>query len=513
MSYIGARRRSLVERLWWIAVFVLSIYGCAKLIENVYEKWNNHPVIVTFDEQPLPAWSLPFPAVTICPQAMIRSKFMNFTEDFYRFANISGPWDPLDQDEVDRLMAVLQICDDFFHVKPKYRDMYQNVPPGNIVAILKNLAPLINQSIFTCRVNGVRCNELFTDTLTDEGICFTFNGFSSYDMFKEGVLHDEYSYLNESKNVTNWNMEEGYLVEDLLRTHPIRALGSGFAAGLTMRLMASDSNIEEHCREQQGFKVTIHAPNEYPQVSKKFALVTHSHDVTLAVRPVIMQTSSELKDYDPKRRNCYFHFERQLKFFRFYTQANCEVECLTNFTLELCGCVKFSMPRSPGTPLCQTSEIICVIEAEFRMLQLSVQQGEDNLESHVSSCDCIPSCVSIQYDTEITQSKCDFKKTLDLRIGHADPAIRKGLQSRQISKLAIYFKEVQFITSKRSELFGMTDFIANCGGILGLCLGVSLFSIIELLYYCLARPMLLMRESFNNKGKVKIVGEVNVGRF
>lgn len=59
----------------------------------------------------------------------------------------------------------------------------------------------------------------------------------------------------------------------------------------------------------------------------------------------------------------------------------------------------------------------------------------------------------------------------------------------------------------------MTDFIANCGGILGLCLGVSLFSIIELLYYCLARPMLLMRESFNNKGKVKIVGEVNVGRF
>lgn len=93
-----------MERLWWIAVFVLSIYGCAKLIENVYDKWNNHPVIVTFDEQPLPAWSLPFPAVTICPQAMIRSKFMNFTEDFYRFANISGPWDPLDQDEYEKLV-------------------------------------------------------------------------------------------------------------------------------------------------------------------------------------------------------------------------------------------------------------------------------------------------------------------------------------------------------------------------------------------------------------------------
>ncbi|EAT48435.1 AAEL000552-PA, partial [Aedes aegypti] len=431
------------------------------LIENVYQKWNNNPVIVTFDERPLPVWALPFPAVTICPQATIRSNINLFSR-------------------IDRLMAVLQICDEFFHVKSKYLNMYHQVSHENIVPVLQKLSPLVNQTILTCRVNGVRCNELFTETITDEGICFTFNGFSSYDMFKDGVLHDEYQYLNEPKNVTNWSMDEGYTVENSRKAYPIRALGSGFAAGLTMRLMALDSNIEEHCREQQGFKVTIHAPNEYPQVSKKFSLVTHSHDVALAVRPIIMQTSFELRDYDPQRRNCYFHYERQLKFFEVYTQANCEVECVTNYTLEACGCVKFSMPRSPGTRLCQTSEIICVINAEYNMLKRTLE------ESGGSACDCIPSCISIQYDAEITQSKKASRGII--WVDFCNRYLILYFSSRQISKLAIYFKEVQFITSKRSELFGLTDFVANCGGILGLCLGVSLFSLIELLYFCLARP-------------------------
>lgn len=100
MSYIGSRR-SLLERLWWIAVFVFSVYGCAKLIEKVYQKWTDNPVIVTFDERPLPVWLIPFPAVTICPEAKIRSSYMNFTEEFYRLNNYDGIREPLDQKRYD----------------------------------------------------------------------------------------------------------------------------------------------------------------------------------------------------------------------------------------------------------------------------------------------------------------------------------------------------------------------------------------------------------------------------
>lgn len=57
----------------------------------------------------------------------------------------------------------------------------------------------------------------------------------------------------------------------------------------------------------------------------------------------------------------------------------------------------------------------------------------------------------------------------------------------QFARLSIFFKETQFITSKRSELYGLTDFLANCGGLLGLFMGVSILSLVEIIYYLTIR--------------------------
>jgi hypothetical protein len=59
--------------------------------------------------------------------------------------------------------------------------------------------------------------------------------------------------------------------------------------------------------------------------------------------------------------------------------------------------------------------------------------------------------------------------------------------SMQLASLSLFFKEDQFITSRRSELYGRTDFLANCGGLLGLFMGVSLISILEIFYFCTIR--------------------------
>lgn len=98
MGYIGSRRKSPLERLWWFTVFAVSVCGCSLLIHEVYQKWSNNPVIVTFDDHPVPVWMLPFPAVTICPGTKIRRKAMNFTADFYQFIDFEGSRENLDKD-------------------------------------------------------------------------------------------------------------------------------------------------------------------------------------------------------------------------------------------------------------------------------------------------------------------------------------------------------------------------------------------------------------------------------
>lgn len=56
-----------------------------------------------------------------------------------------------------------------------------------------------------------------------------------------------------------------------------------------------------------------------------------------------------------------------------------------------------------------------------------------------------------------------------------------------MSHFQIYFRKNQYVTTDRTELFGITDFFANFGGLLGLFIGFSLLSLIELFYYLTIR--------------------------
>ncbi|XP_058456339.1 pickpocket protein 28-like [Malaya genurostris] len=511
VSYISSRR-SLLERMWWLVVIVLALYGCGRLIGKVYNKWNANPVIVSLDEHPTPVWTIPFPAVTICPAAKIRSKLMNFTDSFYRFAYGTRN-ETLNPTELDELLAVLQICDRFFHSSLRNLSFDETKSKVDLVSILRRLSIQQSDTFMMCKMHDISCDKKFTQTITEEGICFTYNGFSQNDMFRTGVLHDDYKYLSETKTATNWSLEEGYKLGTPIGSHPIRAFGAGFGAGLTVQLMSFNEDIEQHCREDQGFKVILHASNEYPQVLKNFILVTLARDIKIAVRPLIVRTDESLRSYGSERRQCYFIWERQLKFFRTYSRGNCELECLANFTLKICGCVKFSMPRSNGTRMCSTREMKCVLRAEPKLLKKSAQHRLQQQSSFAVPCNCLPACTSLLYDAEITQSTYNFHETLNLRYAPIWPPVREFVSRKQISKLGIYFKEAMFLTSKRDELYTAIDFVANCGGILGLCLGISLFSLVELLYYCLLRPLALVRKSVRVKPAVVQVKDDTRIRF
>lgn len=72
------------------------------------------------------------------------------------------------------------------------------------------------------------------------------------------------------------------------------------------------------------------------------------------------------------------------------------------------------------------------------------------------------------------------------------------------SELTISFKENQFIPSRRSELYGVNDFIASCGGLLGLFLGVSILSIVEVIYYCTLRLGCALRQRRSNDNSIRV---------
>lgn len=113
-----------------------------------------------------------------------------------------------------------------------------------------------------------------------------------------------------------------------------------------------------------------------------------------------------------ERRQCFFNEERYLQFFKVYTQQNCELECLTNFTLSQCGCVKFSMPRNETTAVCGAKSIQCYNDAEDDLLKREINEGLAGSALNKrgkTECNCLPSCTSITYDAETSQADFDWE--------------------------------------------------------------------------------------------------------
>jgi len=69
-------------------------------------------------------------------------------------------------------------------------------------------------------------------------------------------------------------------------------------------------------------------------------------ETNVVLTPRLVATDGVTRTMAPEARECFFHGERRLRFYKIYTQKNCRAECLANVTLRACGCVAFHMPRT-----------------------------------------------------------------------------------------------------------------------------------------------------------------------
>ncbi len=52
-----------------------------------------------------------------------------------------------------------------------------------------------------------------------------------------------------------------------------------------------------------------------------------------------------------------------------------------------------------------------------------------------------------------------------------------------VAILHVYFKNLHFMRQERGELYGFVDLFSNIGGLMGLCMGFSALSAVEVLYF------------------------------
>lgn len=437
-------------------------------------------------------YEIPFPTVTICTDIKIRRSKFEYTEVWHALNDQLKYKSYPNTSAVEKLYVLSPVCDTL----PKYLSHYLKMnnlstalanADERFFQLVKRYAPTLQDTLQNCswRRYQFNCSDLFNEVLTDDGICFSFNFLNASELYHEEFLHEHYHITRHNKSSQYWN---GHIPPNMTEEmiYPRRVLTGN--EGLRFQLIKPMRDVDYVCSGPvQSFKIQLHSASDHPQMHRNFYRIPMEHDIVMTVDPNIMNSTDQLiQNYEKEKRQCIDaeKDQRFLLFFKKYTQRNCQLQALAYRTHKRCHCVSYGLPRQKNQKICRgTRDLLCVQHVESETV-LNIWNG--------SSIDfnCMPSCRSISYDAEISMSKYD-----QIEFDNAMNKFWKGRRKNiRVSRVLITFKDEQFFASRRAEMYSKTDFIASCGGILGLFMGISILSIVEMAYFSTLRISCSLRK-------------------
>ncbi|XP_058461451.1 pickpocket protein 28-like [Malaya genurostris] len=463
------------ERLWWAFWLIGAIAACFLSIIVTIRHWTASPVYISYAKRLIPTWYIPFPAITICPLAQTRVEYFNLTDVHRRLHhNII-----LNESENAYFRAMAHICPSIsmwhYFNESRQEDTWK---------VLQRIAIPMENIFSTCRLRNVKvpCSTIISQSITQFGICYTFNAISSDDMFKKENLQRDYDYSSANFKSDGWSLEDGYPLMAGPNIYPFRPIGVGKKSSLSLVLRTRKIDQDFHCNgPRSGYYISVHRPDEIPLFLNQYHRLSHLSLLSLIVKPELTLIANGLKSYHYKRRQCYFKDERELRYFKVYNYNNCLAECIANYSLHLCGCVPLAMPRSPGIRVCDASVIECFDEVTTDIFATYYQLNKT--EDWQDPCQCLPDCTTLSYDVEMFRLPIDFD-AFSKAVGN----LHESLEGKDTSILHVGLKYKWLLPMQRREMMGFSDLLAHFGGLFALLMGASVISLLELVYFCLIRP-------------------------
>jgi acid-sensing ion channel, other len=391
-------------RSFWAAFLILSFGFSGYFLVNTFLKWYINPDI-GMRKEIFNIRELPFPAITICPQTKTKIEHLSFRETYKTY------WEnfKLKASDADaaKFESLLHVCEPELSYNIQLNDS-KALKGHEIVRILKEISYSTNDSMMFCKFRSELrdCTSLFKEVITSLGVCYSMNMLNYNDIFKYNILNRDLDSQKHNQT-SSWSLDNGYQTDDL-NAFPYPIISQQHDA-LRIILKTNDIDMDYVCQgSNQGFKVFFHIPGDCPELSGKHLFVPIKHDVTVSMTAQMTRTSKSLLKYKPLQRKCHLTNERPLKFFKYYTKNLCNIECLANYTMKMCGCVDFSMPREISSKICNYSQRNCSIMAKRNMM-LSYNKANPG----VYECGCLPSCTEIVYKSDIFHTDFDFKRLFD----------------------------------------------------------------------------------------------------
>ena len=439
---ITGSKSFVIRSFWLVLMFGFSAMCMYQLVTIALKYFGNLSIV---KDETLIASEFQFPAITLCGPAYSRWKLSKYAQE--RNISITPSDDYIAQFGIEKHHYGLEVLD---NIVLNVTNL-ERVSPNEDEFLLKNLK--------TCGFDFKKCNysEDFEKLLVYfRSYCYRFNHHGKFKQKRPGALYGFHIilFLNIS-DTEPWSFTEvGDAVEVMIQSH------------------------EEYPFPDSG---TILSP-----VGHLSQIEIHKSDITRMKAPY--------------PSNCTNGEHSNLIFPGQYTTVNCMESCYASSSAKTCSAAEFHSKAflSNGSqirPLLNQQDVACSFAVYDRLV-----------ESKFSSCNCNLPCRETKFHKSVSSSVWPatsdlpfYKKVFSRSLGLNSSTMTDEYVRRNFMKISVFFGDMTYRKLTEERKYTLENLISDTGGQMGIWLGASMFSIIELL--CLLGQFFC--SMFEVKGKEK----------
>ena len=381
---------------------------------------------------------------------------------------------------------------------------------------------------------AVPCAAVFSTFPTDQGMCCSFNMKAADEIFKKST-YSKLVVQQQTEDRYGSFMDIGWKNEEkTIKVQP------GVNKGLTVVIDLHNNELDRGTvsADNQGFTAVVTDSGSYPLTLQEGFPLKPGHYNLIGLSATKISADDSIKGIEPSRRQCLFADENdQMKIHNKYSLSNCKLECSIFYAQsELQRSRGQTIPCTPWyLPASESIKTVCGPweAAEFETYFNNVPT--------INCSKCLPDCDTVVYEPTITAipfRRCDFRnlgvsKLCDFenrflpkpqiwarqvmealnatlpnnmplvatqlgfvssKRSYAIPLLQPGAfnffdetydaYDKDLAVASFYFRKTSIIELKTDVSQTWIDFFSAIGGLLGLCIGMSIVTIIELFWLC-----------------------------
>ncbi|XP_071088416.1 acid-sensing ion channel 1A-like [Haliotis cracherodii] len=247
---------------------------------------------------------------------------------------------------------------------------------------------------------------------------------------------------------------------------------AGHAMNLAVLLNINQDHYAFMSNMAAGIKILLHNPRLHPEASSTVVMAAPGFSTYVALQkfeylyqPLPHMAFDDMECVDTTSSK----FVNPLKYYSYYTYKHCIMECVQMKVFNKCGCVGPSDPQDGPR---------CSLAKQDSCYKPFLSQTINN-SSFVGECGCVSECTFDSYTTQVSSSSFPAKVFIN-KFLNITGAENKETVTDNFLLLRVFYDQMMITSITQQPQYTVASLFSNIGGQMGLCLGASILTVMEI---------------------------------